>query len=467
MAYKLAYSDYITSAGPPDPASWVGPPGPPGPAGPPGVGALNVINVLDHGAKGDGVTDDTAAIQAVLNAYAGKAVVFIPDTGGPYMVQSLTILSGTNLLLNGTLKALPGLIGRLIFLNGANNVTVRGAGVLDGNASVQTGTPWGWEQINSSNVHISGITIQNAKLGNLNVGSSNKTIVDGITIQGGGGAANGFGIGCEDCWLTNSKIDGAGNGDYGFAFYGGVINCGAIGNVVKNCGAGLPTFSPPGIGVLSDGTTGPTTLVCRDIVIANNIIHDCNGGGISVLDVASGSGKQSGIIISNNRSYNNCKQPIDAGSIADCFISQATGVTITGNQFSHAGAASTAVVGIYLGPSVAGAGVMNNQIWNIGQGRTDGAGIWSSNASGVCVSGNYIYDDQTTPTMNYSVIGQFGTKSALIGNDFTLPITITPSADTVMCNAVQGHLAIQNLPTSAGSMSNGGVWRNGGVLNVV
>jgi len=37
MAYRLQYSDYVTSEGPPDPAAWVGPPGPVGPAGPPGA----------------------------------------------------------------------------------------------------------------------------------------------------------------------------------------------------------------------------------------------------------------------------------------------------------------------------------------------------------------------------------------------------------------------------------------------
>ena len=53
-----------------------------------------VINVLDHGVKGDGTTDDTAAIQSVLNAYAGKAVVFIPDTGNSYRVSKLAVPSG-------------------------------------------------------------------------------------------------------------------------------------------------------------------------------------------------------------------------------------------------------------------------------------------------------------------------------------------------------------------------------------
>jgi hypothetical protein len=46
------------------------------------------INVLDYGAKGDGVTDDTAAIQAAINA-AGSGLVVFPS--GIFMVRNLKI----------------------------------------------------------------------------------------------------------------------------------------------------------------------------------------------------------------------------------------------------------------------------------------------------------------------------------------------------------------------------------------
>src|SRR5215467_11441399 len=95
-------------AGPPGPAGLAGPPGPagpagpqgpkgdPGPMGPPGpaggtdggVGAPYWLNVKDFGATGDGSTDDTAAIQAAINAAIdqGGGTVYVPV--GNYVITA-------------------------------------------------------------------------------------------------------------------------------------------------------------------------------------------------------------------------------------------------------------------------------------------------------------------------------------------------------------------------------------------
>lgn len=50
----------------------------------------DVLNVRDFGAKGDGVTDDTAAIQAALNAYPnGMRIIYLPN--GTYLVSNTLI----------------------------------------------------------------------------------------------------------------------------------------------------------------------------------------------------------------------------------------------------------------------------------------------------------------------------------------------------------------------------------------
>ena len=56
-----------------------------------------VLNVKDFGAKGDGVTDDTAAIQAALNAYPnGGRIIYLPN--GTYLVSdTLSWSAGTGI----------------------------------------------------------------------------------------------------------------------------------------------------------------------------------------------------------------------------------------------------------------------------------------------------------------------------------------------------------------------------------
>lgn len=55
------------------------------------------VSVKDHGAKGDGKTDDTAALRTILDQFAGGKIIFF-DAGTYIVTSTLTIPAGTRLV---------------------------------------------------------------------------------------------------------------------------------------------------------------------------------------------------------------------------------------------------------------------------------------------------------------------------------------------------------------------------------
>ena len=128
-----------------------------------------VINVKDKGAKGDGRTDDSAAIQAAIDEAAGtKGAVLIPE--GTYMVNAaekkLRLRSDMTLKLadRAVLKAIPNDARKsaVLTISGVANVWVIG-GALEGDRDRHGGGAGGWGMgiriINDAkNITISGLT---------------------------------------------------------------------------------------------------------------------------------------------------------------------------------------------------------------------------------------------------------------------------------------------------------------------
>ena len=415
------------------------------------------IDVTAFGAKGDGVTDDTAAIQAVLDAYAGKAVVLIPNTGNKYIITGLTIPSFTHLILNGYLLMKPGTdIGGTGAVNLSNNsnIVIEGYGIVDANdpnftgnvisAGLSSGGAPGCEK-----VRVSGISISDAHYWNLNITQSENVVLRDVNLIGGH-SANEIAAQCNDCWMINCNIDGTGNGDYGFCFYGGITNSGIIGCVVKNAGLNTPD-GPPGIGVMTDqGQPNP----CSNIVIANNIVHDCAAGGVTILGtLISGSNVlASGVVVTGNRLYNNCRNSAEAGQTADVYIDFATDILVSGNSISDGGSPGVSVDGVLLGPTASYVKVSGNKIFNVGQDATQtNAGIWLNSASGVIVSDNHFYDNRSTPLMQYAMVGAVGVACAAIGNYTNLPIEVTWASDSMVANYSGGGFAITSGRLAVGS----------------
>jgi Pectate lyase superfamily protein len=105
-----------------------------------------VVNARQTGAKGDGSTDDTSALQAAFDKGAGTGgTVFVPD--GIYMIDAvserrLKVRSDTTLHLapHATLRAIPNGSNKYALLTvvGSSNVTITG-GLLEGDRARHTG----------------------------------------------------------------------------------------------------------------------------------------------------------------------------------------------------------------------------------------------------------------------------------------------------------------------------------------
>ena len=96
------------------------------------------INVLDFGAVGDGVTDDTVAVQAAITASNGTPVVF--NAGKTFLCGTFSVPSNAHLIINGTIKASLTVIDTPL-ITGANisNVIIEGSGNLDGGYNIAVG----------------------------------------------------------------------------------------------------------------------------------------------------------------------------------------------------------------------------------------------------------------------------------------------------------------------------------------
>ncbi|HUA78869.1 MAG TPA: right-handed parallel beta-helix repeat-containing protein [Dyella sp.] len=155
-----------------------------------------VLNVRNFGAMGNGVSDDTAAFQAAINALPSTGgTIVVPN--GTYMIdalKSINLRSHTRLSLWGSayIKAIPNNAQRYWIVKAwnVNNVEIVGGNYV-GERTQHQGTigQWGYD-INiqgSSNVYVHDTTLSNSWGDGILVGGtgSGKTVVvsTGVTLN--------------------------------------------------------------------------------------------------------------------------------------------------------------------------------------------------------------------------------------------------------------------------------------------
>lgn len=166
-----------------------------------------VFNVLQFGAKGDGKSKDTAAIQAAIDA-AGKAGGTVVFPAGNYLSGTVRLESSVALYLGPgcTLTASPDKADfdayeklaydtfsdeetsyfhhALITGEGLENISISGEGTIEGNRS-QRGGPKLIALKTCRLISIRGLTLQNAPNYNISFLGCDYVDVDGVTIFNG------------------------------------------------------------------------------------------------------------------------------------------------------------------------------------------------------------------------------------------------------------------------------------------
>lgn len=227
------------------------------------IGHLSVVDAA-YGATGNGTTNDSAAIQAAINAAntAGGGVVYFPP--GTYRIGTrLELKSGVSLVGAGreytTLRAMSGLTTAVIVgLSGAavSNLAIRGL-TINADYTTTAINLNGIQVTNGSNVVIDECAVTNVANTGIVFTACTSCEVTGSRVSYTGGAQAGVGFGVLLSGGTNSKVH-----DCHFAACNGMniggntnaLNASIVGNICDHTGTPRTTVSGAGQNPAVSGT---------------------------------------------------------------------------------------------------------------------------------------------------------------------------------------------------------------------
>jgi parallel beta-helix repeat protein len=282
--------------------------------------SATVVNVKDapYGARGDGSTDDTAAIQRAIDAVGGTGgTVTIP--AGTYRINPVAVGSGGNHALSlrsyMTLRMAPGAILKslptsqgtyaLLMASGITQANVVG-GTLEGDRAIHSGTTGEWGM---------GLSI---------VGSTFIT-AEGVTAKECWG--DGFYVSGASAHITLCNVVADHNRRQGLS----VTRVDTM--LVRNSTFKNTTGALPEAGIDIEPNSGETVanLTIQDCVVQNNA-----GGGILAGPPVAFAGLSFlvNVVLDRNTIQGNGLNPVD-GNIKDGVqISNCDGVVVSRNQIS-------------------------------------------------------------------------------------------------------------------------------------
>lgn len=340
-------------------------------------------SVKGYGAKGNGTTDDTAAIAEAANAIPSEGGVLLFPPGDYLISDAINLKTNTNVQGAGaTITAAPavhwpgGDISSALFGNSVNNVTIDGLTFI---------FPRGYQNYGpSAAAHIIGFNqCTNIRIRNCNGDGAG----DFIAI-----------VGCTDVLIEGCRATNFDNGAYDH--WGGSKDCRVIGNyasslTTNHAGVACVQFT----GINTDQTAASTVgFVCAD----NQLYHNAQGGqGIIINGHGVSGGADDQVIITGNKITisNDPAWGILLGGVGNNSI-------IANNIIVGTGSATFAAIGVY---SIATKSRVHHNIavgWNAGA-----YGVFANSTVGGSLEYNAAYGCSSP------LIGDIDATTMIIGND--------------------------------------------------
>ncbi len=348
----------------------------------------DTISVKDFGVVGDGVTDDTTALQLAVTSAAGKILDFL---GGLTLIISAPITLASNSAYVGTsiikCKAATLLNGAMLDASNCSGVVIENL-TLDGLASSPNGAYYGVQFLNGSGNRIEGCYIHDTLQAGIRAGSESGLRVLGnrLVTCGRNGFTDNHGIMIYSSSATpalNNLVEGNyvdtayRKGITGFTSSGGaVLGLAIVGNVCVAAGLG---------NIYLSNAVGQTPQ--RNVAIVGNV---CYNGGTTNIQLAN---IDSGVV-----SGNTC----DTSAAQNVVMTDVNNLTFTGNMLYKAGTTGLQVslsAGTALGNTISGNTIRNSNQSSAGS----GPGILLADATYTTVVGNSIMGETAAPKMTQAV----------------------------------------------------------------
>lgn len=330
------------------------------------------VNVLDEGAVGDGVADDSAAIQSAIDA---SDVVVIPE--GTYKTTvAINMRSGVTVLCYGTIQG--GTQTTLFSWSGVNGAAwIGGAIIGDGATAAQSGHVLA----NANNNTIESVTISNCLNKGIDIsGTSSNNLIAPLKISGSTGAS-GVGLSLFGANVKNNEIRG---GVYIGNRIGVSLNAASYNRI-----SSIDVSANTDIGITVDGVVS----LSGDGGKYNEFVNVTANGTTT-------SSAYGGVYLGNGSSYNTFTNVVaNSNSGSGIRQSAGTGYECVGNSYSNVTVQSNAVNGINISSSP----------------RTKFNSVISQNNTG---RGVYVFDSDFTSASNVEST-ENTTQNILIQSGYT------------------------------------------------